>query len=119
MPQNSVYSLFPFFTPQATEGYLKKLHILPAYNTARPVARPPPRVLRSVAEIGAVLKDRKTYRVHQSALFEETAARFSALANVYVRSVLSEARVVVLFSCASRARVLRRARVRTVDSGAT
>ena len=81
------------------------------------MARPPPRVLRSVAEIGAVLKDRKTYRVHQSALFEETAARFSALANVYVR--FSSKLVLFCFLCASRARVLRRARVRTVNSGAT
>ena len=85
--QNNVYSLFPFFTPTETKKNLGKMRILSAYDTARPIAHPRPRVLTTIAEIGDVLKDRNMYRVHKSTLFEKTVARLSALSNVYVRSL--------------------------------
>ena len=80
--------MFPFFTPQVTQKNLTKLGVLSSYDVSRPVAKPPTKVINTVAEISAVLKDTKTYKAYESIMFEKTAAKFSALANVCVFWIL-------------------------------
>lgn len=60
------------------------MRITDAYDISRPVAQSLPKVINTVADISAILKDEANYKAYQSIMFEKTAARFSALSNVYV-----------------------------------
>ncbi|CAE6439631.1 unnamed protein product [Rhizoctonia solani] len=61
-PHNSVYSLFPFFTPSATKENLTRLKVADKYNFERPVATPVSVVINSVSRIKHVLSDTGRYK---------------------------------------------------------
>ena len=82
--QNSVYGLFPFFTPQTTANNLKKLGIAQSYTLERPVARPVEKVVETVKEIDAILKNAAAYKTVESEVFVESVGKFSVVANVCV-----------------------------------
>ncbi|KAH9932122.1 heme peroxidase [Epithele typhae] len=81
-PANSVYGLFPFFTPEVTKKNLTKLKVLPSYDVARPVALPPAKIVNTLTDIAATLHDRKKYATYESGVFKTTACEFSVVANV-------------------------------------
>ncbi|KAI0732597.1 heme peroxidase [Fomitopsis betulina] len=56
-PPNSVYALFPFFTPATTRQNLTKLGIADKYTYERPVAQPVPKVLNTLTGIRHVFSD--------------------------------------------------------------
>ena len=82
--QNSVYGLFPFFTPQTTAHNLRKLGIVQSYTLERPVARPVEKVVETVKEIDAILKNGTAYKTVESEVFVESVGKFSVVANVCV-----------------------------------
>ena len=82
--QNSVYGLFPFFTPQTTASNLRKLGIVQSYTLERPVAKPVEKVVETVKEIEAILKDGTAYKTVESEVFAESVGKFSVVANVCV-----------------------------------
>ncbi|KZT00985.1 heme peroxidase [Laetiporus sulphureus 93-53] len=60
-PANSVYALFPFFTPEITKTNLTKLGIADKYDYSRPVAQPIPKVLNTLTGIRHVFADPTKY----------------------------------------------------------
>ena len=60
-PANSVYALFPFFTPEVTKQNLTKLGIADKYDYSRPVAQPVPKVLGTLTGIRHVFADPTKY----------------------------------------------------------
>lgn len=63
-PGNSVYSLYPFFTPSVTRQNLTRLGIFDQYTDydgKRPTPQPVPRIVDTVAGIQYVLKNPKKY----------------------------------------------------------
>ena len=56
-PPNSVYALFPFFTPAATRDNLTKLGLADKYAFDRPVTQPVPKVLNTLTGIRHVFAD--------------------------------------------------------------
>lgn len=60
---NSVYALFPFFTPQITKQNLTKLGIVDQYNFERPQAKPIPKVVDTLAGIKHIFNDPTRYKV--------------------------------------------------------
>ena len=75
--------------------YLNKLDVLDSYTLDRPVAQPDPKVVNTIADISAILKDRANYEAYEGVMFTKTAAKFSALANmcVFCASLFSRFRV--------------------------
>nr|GAT46932.1 heme peroxidase [Mycena chlorophos] len=60
-PYNSVYTCFPFFTPQKMRTSLTKLKLADQYTFTRPIAVPITTVLNNFAAIDFVFKDPKTF----------------------------------------------------------
>lgn len=58
-PANSVYALFPFFTPETTKKNLERLGIVgqPGYAFSRPKAQPIPKVVDTLTGIRYVFND--------------------------------------------------------------
>ncbi|EPS97159.1 hypothetical protein FOMPIDRAFT_95975 [Fomitopsis schrenkii] len=56
-PANSVYALFPFFTPEVTRKNLTKLGLADKYAYERPVTQPVPKVLNTLTGIRHVFAD--------------------------------------------------------------
>ena len=83
--QNSVYGLFPFFTPGIMKTHLQTLDVEKSYAFERPVAKPLEKIVDAVGDIQAILADEARYRVPESPLFgKETACKFSVVANLCV-----------------------------------
>ena len=83
--QNSVYGLFPFFTPGIMKTHLQKLGVEKSYAFERPVAKPVEEIVDAVGDIQAILSDEARYRVPEAPLFgKETACKFSVVANLCV-----------------------------------
>jgi linoleate 10R-lipoxygenase len=64
-PGNSVYSLFPFFTPSVTKQNLTNLGLLSQYadyNGTRPKPQPVPKVVDTIAGIKYIFKDPVRYK---------------------------------------------------------
>lgn len=64
-PGNSIYSLFPFFTPSVMKENLDKLHLLSQYTDVegkRPSALPIPKVVDTIDGIRYVFKDPAKYK---------------------------------------------------------
>ncbi|TFK85570.1 heme peroxidase [Polyporus arcularius HHB13444] len=81
-PANSVYGLFPFFTPEVTKSNLQKLGIVSSYEFGRPVTKPVEKIVETVNDINAILADKVHYQVPESSLFGKTASKFSIVANL-------------------------------------
>lgn len=62
-PGDSIYSLFPFFTPAQTQQNLAKHKITEMYALDRPKAMPRPKVVDSLSGVRAVLADAKKFEV--------------------------------------------------------
>lgn len=83
--QNSVYGLFPFFTPGIMKTHLQTLGVDKSYAFERPLAKPVEKIVDAVEDIQAILADKARYRVPEAPLFgKETACRFSVVANLCV-----------------------------------
>ncbi|KAH8099451.1 heme peroxidase [Cristinia sonorae] len=61
-PANSVYALYPFFTPEVTRKNLTKLGIVEKYSFDRPKALPIPKVVDTVAGIKYVFNDSTKFK---------------------------------------------------------
>ncbi|TDL26424.1 heme peroxidase [Rickenella mellea] len=61
-PANSVYALFPFFTPTVTKQNLTKLGLADKYDFNRPKATPVPKVLNTLTGIRHVFADYTKYK---------------------------------------------------------
>ncbi|RPD64671.1 heme peroxidase [Lentinus tigrinus ALCF2SS1-6] len=81
-PANSVYALFPFFTPEITKTNLHNLGIEKSYEFGRPVTKPVEKIVDTVKDIEAILTDKAHYQVPESPLFGKTASKFSIVANL-------------------------------------
>ena len=82
--QNSVYGLFPFFTPTVTKQNLTKLGIANAYTFERPVAKPVAKIVDTAKDILAIVKDTVNYKAVESEVFSQTPSKCSVIANVCV-----------------------------------
>ena len=83
--QNSVYGLFPFFTPEVTKTNLQKLGLDKSYEFVRPVAKPVEKIVDTVKDIEAILSDKANYQVPECPLFgPKTASNFSLVPNLCV-----------------------------------
>ncbi|KAI0079537.1 heme peroxidase [Panus rudis PR-1116 ss-1] len=65
-PANSIYGLFPFFTPDTTRENLKKLGVLAKYNDKRPVPQPIPKVVNTLKGIRYVFDNFETFKTTYS-----------------------------------------------------
>ena len=62
-PPNSVYALFPFFTPATTKDNLTKLGVVEKYDLARPKPQPIPKVVDTISGIRYVFTDFTKFKV--------------------------------------------------------
>ena len=60
--QNSVYSLFPFFTPETSRKNLTKLNLVKKYTFERPKAIPVTKVVHTFQGIDQVFKNYHIYK---------------------------------------------------------
>ena len=72
--QNSVYTCFPFFTPQKMKTSLSRLQLVDQYTFTRPIATPIPKILNTFTGIKYVFN---------SPLIFPTAYDMSGLGNGY------------------------------------
>jgi hypothetical protein len=82
-PANSVYALFPFFTPTVNERNLKKLQINDLYTYKRPKTVPISKVVNSSAGVQFILENTTA----------DSASKFKQMSNIkgagkYVMSLL-------------------------------
>ena len=61
-PANSVYGLFPFFTPPTTKLNLTNLKVVDKYDFNRPRPVPIPKVVDTIAGIRTVFNDSVTFK---------------------------------------------------------
>ena len=61
-PANSVYGLFPFFTPDTNKKTLQKLGIADKYDFNRPKPVPIPKVVDTIPGIRRVFEDSVTFK---------------------------------------------------------
>ncbi|GJJ13725.1 hypothetical protein Clacol_007981 [Clathrus columnatus] len=62
-PADSVYALFPFFTPETTRGNLTKLRIVDKYTFNRPAPQPIPKIVDTISGIRYVFNGNNKYKV--------------------------------------------------------
>ncbi|GJJ14559.1 hypothetical protein Clacol_008824 [Clathrus columnatus] len=62
-PADSVYALFPLFTPEITKGNLTKLGIVDKYTFNRPVPQPIPKIVDTISGIRYVFNDNNKFKV--------------------------------------------------------
>lgn len=63
-PANSVYALFPFFTPPTTKKNLTNLKIADKYNFARPRPLPIPKIVDTIQGIRTVFNDSVKFKTN-------------------------------------------------------
>ncbi|PIL31281.1 cytochrome P450 [Ganoderma sinense ZZ0214-1] len=81
-PADSVYGLFPFFTPEVTKKNLTKLHLVDQYQFGRPVTKPVDKVVDTVADISKILKNPAGFHTVESQVFEKTSSNFTVVGDV-------------------------------------
>lgn len=62
-PANSVYALYPFFTPEVTRQNLTKLGTVQNYSFDRPKPQPIPKIVDTLTGIRYVFGDPTKYKV--------------------------------------------------------
>ena len=67
-PANTVYALFPFFTPETTKKNLTKLGIADKYDFSRPKPQPIPKIVDTIAGIRYVFNDAVKFRTMYPAI---------------------------------------------------
>jgi len=59
--ENSVYTWFPFMTPDAMKPHLTKLNVINKYDTSRPKASSPHTTVQGHSEVAQILGDKATF----------------------------------------------------------